>query len=122
MPTPQAPSTGAFFQSSRVPNIPQPVASVEPPRATARREMKGPSGVDDILKTFEEVRRAEAMEAAMPPMPSGPTNQPAVAAVAEIQSIHSDDMRSQAESVRTSGGRRRRRAAVPEGNTLSLNV
>lgn len=122
MPTPQAPSTGAFFQSSRVPNMPQAVASVEPPRATARREMKGPSGVDDILKTFEEVRRAEAMEAAMPPMPSGPANQPAVAAAVEIQSIHSDDMRSQAESVRTSGGRRRRRAAVPEGNTLSLNV
>ncbi len=122
MPTPQAPSTGAFFQSSRVPNVPQPVASVEPPRATARREMKGPSGVDDILKTFEEVRRAEAMEAAMPPMPSGPLNQPAVAAAVEIQSIHSEDMRSQAESVRTSGGRRRRRAAVPEGNTLSLNV
>jgi hypothetical protein len=121
-PSPQIPSTGAFFQSSRVPNMPQSVASVEPPRATARREMKGPSGVDDILKTFEEVRRAEAMEAAMPPMPSGPTNQPAVAAVAEIQSIHSEDMRSQAESVRTSGGRRRRRAAVPEGNTLSLNV
>jgi hypothetical protein len=116
---PQGPSTGAFFQSSRVPNMP---ASVEPPRATARREMKGPSGVDDILKTFEEVRRAEAMEAAMPPMPSGPVNQPAVAAAVEIQSIHSDDMRSQAESVRTSGGRRRRRAAVPEGNTLSLNV
>ena len=122
MPTPQAPSTGAFFQSSRVPNMPQPVASVEPPRATARREMKGPSGVDDILKTFEEVRRAEAMEAAMPPMPSGPLNQPAVAAAVEIQSIHSEDMRSQGESVRTSGGRRRRRAAVPEGNTLSLNV
>jgi hypothetical protein len=122
MPTPQAPSTGAFFQSSRVPNVPQPVASVEPPRATARREMKGPSGVEDILKTFEEVRRAEAMEAAMPPMPSGPINQPAVAAAVEIQSLHSEDMRSQAESVRTSGGRRRRRAAVPEGNTLSLNV
>ena len=121
-PGPQNPSTGAFFQSSRVPNMPQSVASVEPPRATARREMRGPSGVDDILKTFEEVRRAEAMEASMPSMSSGPMNQPAVAAIAEIQSIHSDDMRSQAESVRTSGGRRRRRAAVPEGNTLSLNV
>jgi hypothetical protein len=129
MPTPmapqpqsQGPSTGAFFQSSRVPNMPGPIASVEPPRATARREMRGPSGVDDILRTFEEVRRAEAMEASMPAMASGPTNQPAVAAVEEIRSLHSEDMRSQAESVRTSGGRRRRRAAVPEGNTLSLNV
>lgn len=122
MPMPQGPSTGAFFQSSRVPNMPQPVASVEPPRATARREMRGPSGVDDILKTFEEVRRAEAMEAAMPPMPSGPVNQPAVAAAVELQSLHSEEMRSQADTVRTSGGRRRRKAAVPEGNTLSINV
>jgi hypothetical protein len=121
-PMPQAASTGAFFQSSRVPNVPQPVASVEPPRATARREMRGPSGVEDILKTFEEVRRAEAQEAAMPPMPSGPPNQPAVAAAVEIQSLHSDEMRSQAESQRTSGGRRRRRQAVPDGNVLSLNV
>lgn len=121
MPMPQGPSTGAFFQSSRVPNMPQPVASVEP-RPTARREMRGPSGVDDILKTFEEVRRAEAMEAAMPPMPSGNINQPAVAAAVELQSLHSEEMRSQADTVRTSGGRRRRKAAVPEGNTLSINV
>jgi hypothetical protein len=49
-------------------------------------------------------------------------NQPAVAAAVEIQSIHSEEMRSQAESTRTGGGRRRRRAAVPEGNTLSINV
>jgi hypothetical protein len=129
MPTmqqPQAPSTGAFMQSSRVPNMPASVASVEPPR-TARREMRGPSGVEDILKTFEEVRRAEAMGDALPPMmasqgPSTSQNQPAVAAAVEIQSLHSDELRSQAESTRTGGGRRRRRAAVPEGNTLSLNV
>jgi hypothetical protein len=122
MPMPQT-GTGAFFQSSRVPNMPQPVASVEPPRPTARREMRGPSGVDDILKTFEEVRRAETMETQMPPMSTGPVNnQPAVAAAVELQSLHSEDMRSQAESTRTGGGRRRRRAGVPEGNTLSLNV
>ena len=56
-------TTGAFFGSSarEMPNAPQVIASVEPPRQTARREMKGPtgSGVDDILKTFEEVRRQE---------------------------------------------------------------
>jgi hypothetical protein len=126
-PRAQNPSTGAFMQSSRVPNMPQNVASVEPPR-TARREMRGPSGVEDILKTFEEVRRAEAMGDSLPPMmapPQGPMssqNQPAVAAAVEIQSLHSEELRSQAESTRTGGGRRRRRAAVPEGNTLSLNV
>lgn len=123
MQMPQGPSTGAFFQSSRVPNMPQPVASVEPQKSTARREMRGPSGVDDILKTFEEVRRAEAMEASMPSMASGSMNQPAVSAAVEMQSIHSEEMRSQADTVRTGGGgRRRRKATVPEGNTLSINV
>jgi len=125
-PRAQNPSTGAFMQSSRVPNMPQNVASVEPPR-TARREMRGPSGVEDILKTFEGVRRAEAMGDTLPPMmaPQGPSasqNQPAVAAAVEIQSLHSEEMRSQAESTRTGGGRRRRRAAVPEGNTRGVNV
>jgi hypothetical protein len=123
MQMPQGPSTGAFFQSSRVPNMPQPVASVEAPKSTARREMRGPSGVDDILKTFEEVRRAEAMEASMPSMASGSMNQPAVSAAVEMQSLHSEEMRSQADTVRTGGGgRRRRKATVPEGNTLSINV
>ena len=56
----QMPQAGPFNNSARVPNMPQPVASVEPPRV-ARREMRGPSGVDDILKTFAEVRQAEAM-------------------------------------------------------------
>jgi hypothetical protein len=122
MQMPQGPSTGAFFQSSRVPNMPQPVASVEAPKSTARREMRGPSGVDDILKTFEEVRRAEAMEMSMPSMASGSMNQPAVSAAVEMQSLHSEEMRSQADTVRTGGGRRRRKATVPEGNTLSINV
>ena len=120
---PQGPmSTGAFMQSSRVPNMPQSVASVEPPRATARREMRGPSGVEDILKTFEEVRRAEVQDASMPQFqsPMNSVSQPAMAA-AEIASLHSEDMRSQAESQRTSGGRRRKRQA-PIGNTLNLDV
>lgn len=130
MPSGPTGPTGAFFGSGAMPNAPQVVASVEPPRQTARREMRGPSGVDDILKTFEDVRRAEAMgEAPEIPMPQPPPmmnsmvppamNQPAVAAVMEIESLASGDLASQAESTRT-GGRRRRKAAV--GNTLSLNV
>lgn len=118
MPMMQGQSTGAFFQNSRVPNVPQAVASVEPPKNTARREMRGPSGVDDILKTFEEVRRAEAMEFAnqVPLVPQQP----------ELQSVggHSDEMRSQADTLRSGGGsgRRRRKATVIEGNTLNINV
>jgi hypothetical protein len=131
-------TTGAFFGSSgrEMPNSPQVMASVEPPRQTARKEMRGPSGVDDILKTFEEVRRQEVMGGMgnglegvpmmSPPMMNnmvGPPsmNQPAMAAVMEMESLASGDIGSQAESTRTGGGRRRRKAAI-SGNTLAVNV
>ena len=101
---------------------PQAVASMEPSRQTARREMRGPSGsgVDDILQSFAEARRNESMEGtAFPETPSSP-QQPAMAAAIEIQSMASgDDIGSTTES-RAGGRGRRRRAAV--GNTLSLNV
>lgn len=114
----QMPQAGPFNNSARVPNMPQPVASVEPPRV-ARREMRGPSGVDDILKTFAEVRQAEVsnmnMDINMAQMGSA-------TAAAEMQSVHSEEIRSQTESVRTSGGRRRKRNAPILGNELSINV
>jgi len=129
-------TTGAFFGSSarEMPNAPQVIASVEPPKQTARREMKGPSGVDDILKTFEEVRRQEVMGGMdngmagvgmAPPMMNNMAvpaamNQPAVAAVMEMESVVSGDFGSTTESTRT-GGRRRRKAAIT-GNTLAVNV
>jgi hypothetical protein len=98
--------------------IPRAVAAMEPPRQTARREMSGPSGVDDILQSFAEARRNEAMDGtAFPEVPANP--QPAMAAAIEIQSMGSDDIGSTTES-KAGGGRRRRRQAV--GNTLSLNV
>ena len=123
---------GAFFGSSAqqaaappMAQMPQPVAAMEPPRQTARREMKGPSGVDDILRTFDEVRRNEAMDgsAMMMSPPVDPQQQPALAAAIEIQSMVSgDDIGSTTESTRLGGrsGRRRRAAAI--GNTVSLNV
>lgn len=104
--------------------MPQAVASMEAPRASARREMRGPSGVDDILRTFEEARRNEDMEGAAFPgamAPPSPMNQPAMAAAIEIQSmISGDDGISTTESTRT--GRRGGRRRVPVGNTLSVNV
>ena len=135
-------TTGAFFGSSnrpdftnQMPNTPQVIASVEPQRQqTARREMKGPSGVDDILKTFEEVRRQEVMggmgngmEGSMSPpamnnmVPSAMNNQSAIAAVMEMESIASGDIGSTTESTRTGGGRRRRKTAIT-GNTFAVNV
>ena len=131
-------TTGAFFGSSarevQMPNAPQVIASVEPPRQTARREMKGPSGVDDILNTFAEVRRQEAMGGMdngmagigmSPPMMNNMAvppamNQPAMSAVMEMESLASGDIGSTTESTRT-GGRRRRKAAIT-GNTLAVNV
>ena len=86
--------------------------------------MKGPSGVDDILQTFDQVRRNDAMEgnviqqarAEMQPALSGAMN-----SGIESQSIGgSDDLGSMAGSV--SGRRRGRRAAPPSGSTIALDV
>ena len=132
--------------------MPQSSAAQEPARV-ARKEMKGPSGVDDILNTFREVRSAEVeygmgmmggggfgggmsmgpggpggmgpLGVSMGTGPSGVFNTPASAAAAEIQSLHSEDIRSQAESQYTSAtknGGQRRRKPVPVGNTVTLNV
>ena len=101
--------TGAFFGSSKQ-------------QGAATREMRGPSGVDDILKTFEEVRRAEAVgNFEPPPMSMGAPpamNQPAVQIAAEMESVHSGDLGSTTESSR--GGGRGRRRRQPVGNTITL--
>ena len=107
---------GAFFQGARTGNVPQNIAAQEP--QVARREMRGPSGVDDILRTFEQVRESEASMSILPPQL--PPRSPSAAAIAEIQSQHSEDI-STGQSERTSGGRRRKRAA-PSGSMISLNV
>jgi hypothetical protein len=92
-------------------SMPQSMASME--RPTARREMSGPSGVDDILQSFEAARQAQASDDAFLP-----ESRPATVIATDLQSMASEDLGSTAES--TKGGRRRRRAAV--GNTVSLNV
>jgi hypothetical protein len=108
---------GAFFNS---PQMPQHMAAAPAPQ-TARREMSGPSGVEDILKTFEEVRMAEEQQTNnFPQMPPSAMNNPAAVAAAEIESLASGDLGS-IGTERTSGGRRRRRQA-PAGNVVSLNV
>jgi hypothetical protein len=129
---PQGP--GPFYQSSNspvAPPMPQMPQSMAAQNAipVQRREMRGPSGVDDILKTYQEVRAAELET--NPLMMAGPApifnQQPVMQAVAEIQSIHSrqDDELSQLESVRTgatSQRKGRRKAAIPVANTMALNL
>lgn len=126
-------NAGAFYQSSNAmsgpppaPQMPQQMAAAPMP-PTIRREMKGPSGVDDILKTFQEVRAAEID--AFPSVIPTPifTQQPAVQAAQEIASIHSTPMSQVSiDTTRTAGGTQRRggrrKAAVTEGNTISLNL
>lgn len=138
---PMAP-TGMFYGSSAPqgqmpPQVVQSMMAQEPPKAP-RREMKGPSGVDDILKTFEEARRQESEPMFNPfgggSSPSGnvmmnnpsqgfggsaDVQQPAVSAVSEIQSVMSEEIGSMAES-RRGGGRRRK--AQPVGNIMSMNI
>jgi Family of unknown function (DUF5767) len=120
-PAAPVPPTGSFFGASNAPpmaQVPQSVAAMEP-RQVARREMKGPSGVDDILKTFDEVRRSEAMEA--PADRARAEMQPAMSAAVEVQSIGaSEDLGSMTGSL--SGRRRGRRAAPPSGSTIALDV
>ncbi len=120
--------SGAFYSASGSPPMmtPQPVINQQQKPTTVRREMSGPSGVDDILKTFEEVRRAEmTMNNTMEPT-TGFSTGPAVAATMSgaISVMSGEDMMSHAESHRTGNttGRRRRNTKAPVGNTISLDV
>jgi hypothetical protein len=126
-PSASAAPTGAFFGASAAtppPYVQPPMAQTQ--RPVARREMAGPSGVDDILKTFDEVRASENAANAMNgfQMASGVVTQPAVAAA--MTSAMSEDGRSMADSAMTGATGslkpRRRRAQPPVGNTVSLNV
>ena len=132
---PQMPmnGTGSFYQASNSINSPPPAPQMPQSMAAApsvpvpRREMKGPSGVDDILKTFQEVRAAEidAFPTAVPTPIF--TQQPVIQAVQEINSIHSTPMSHiSTDTTRTIGGTQRRggrrKATIPEGNTIALNL
>ena len=125
-PSPVA-NTGAFFAASAATPASAGQPMQQPPiqiqRQTARRDMTGPSGlgVDDILRTFDEVRRAESAASSIPQMATGYATQPAVAAASIVSA---DELISQADSSRTgpTGRRGRRRAQAPVGNTIALNV
>jgi len=107
------------------------------PSAKARREMRGPTGVDDILKAFE----VERQQAAAPPIasqhssvftPSGPPPTPPRSNGRDGLGTSSDPLSEfgidsgsvGTESTMNTERRRgrRRAAAAPVGVTLNLNV
>jgi hypothetical protein len=113
-----------YNQGTQV-QTPQPMAAAAPP-PIIRNEMKGPQGMDDILKTFQEVRSAEMTP---PPIMIPPQTQyqtqPARQAMSELESLHSMSPRSAVESTVTgsTGQRRgRRKAAIPTGNMVTLDL
>ena len=126
---PPGPTGGFFGSSGRSPANPSQMSSGSAAVASdpgQRREMKGPSGVDDILRTFEDVRKAEMESIGVRSMLVNVTiptqQQPAMVAVSELQSVASDEY-SQADSTRSGMNRRRAgRRPAPVGSTVSLDV
>ena len=114
---PQMPQMQQPFYQSPI-QTPQNVAAAPAP-PVQRREMRGPSGVDDILKTFQEVR-ANELESNPVMMPQVFNQQPAVQVLNEISDNISQADSNFSESQPTN--RRRRKAANPSGNTMTLNL
>jgi hypothetical protein len=129
-------SAGQFYQSSNGMTSSQPMQQMPQSMMAAssapvqRREMRGPSGVDDILKTFQEVRAAEIdVNPVMIPQASSMfSQQPAVQAISEINSINSTPMSEMSTDTTRTGstgqrsGRGRRKPTQPVANTFELNL
>jgi hypothetical protein len=135
MPQQQQQQMGAnpFNQSSggMAPPMQMPQSSyAQQQQQPQRREMKGPSGVDDILKTFQEVRNAELEinPISIPAPEPSYYQQPARQAAFEISSIHTtplSDVGSDATRAGSTGqraNRGRRKVQTPVGNTMTLNL
>ena len=118
---------GMSDRSSRRPSVQQPppptynanagmfptgFASTQPPTPpmTARREMRGPTGVDDILRSLNQAGE-NVPDRAVPP-PASPM---------DAEEVHSVRSGFTTETARAAG-RSRRRTAQPVGGTLTLSV
>lgn len=104
--TPMGSGIGAPIQS----NDPRGGISMEIPPATARREMRGPSGVADILAALESAGQTNNRSVPTPAMDAE-----------DLGSVMSGQT---TETQRRAGMSRRRKATVaqPMGSTLTLNV
>ena len=114
-----------FYQPQPFQEMPRPPQSMsqQPQQPVQRNEMRGPQGMEDILKTFQEVRSAEMVP---PPIviPQG-MSQPARQAMSELSSLHSMSPRSEVESSftgSTTQRRGRRKVNIPVANTVTLDL
>jgi hypothetical protein len=102
-PPPMGGGMGGMFGS-----MPSPT-NMAPPPPTARREMRGPHGVEDILRTLNQAGES---------IPDRSVPQPASPHAVDLEDTHS--IRSGFTSATASG--RKRRTTQPVGATLTLNV
>ncbi len=106
MPAPPAPMYNPNVSfASAVPPSP-------PAMATARREMRGPSGVDDILRSLGQAGE-DLPDRSVPP-PASP--------MIDAEEVHSVRSGFTTATDRAAGRSRRRTTAQPVGATLTLNV
>ena len=86
------------------------------PAMTARREMRGPSGVEDILRTLETAGGNPPNRAVPPPAQNIDAE--------DLGSVHSGMTGMTSETMRRQGLHRRRKPTTtqPTGATLTLNV
>jgi len=123
---PQQQPQQPFYQPQSFQEMPRPPQSMsqQPQQPVQRNEMRGPQGMEDILKTFQEVRSAEMVP---PPIviPQGMSQQPARQAMSELSSLHSMSPRSEVESSftgSTTQRRGRRKVNIPVANTVTLDL
>jgi hypothetical protein len=83
-----------------------------PAMATARREMRGPSGVEDILRSLGQAGE-DLPDRSVPP-PASP--------MIDAEEVHSVRSGFTTATERAAGRSRRRTTAQPVGATLTLNV
>jgi hypothetical protein len=108
---PPSPMGNGMFGGGAMMGEPAPIAPPAPIQ-TARREMRGPAGVEDILRTLNQA--GEAMPERVVPPPASPTFD----VMDDVQSIRSGFTTETARAA----GRSRRRTTQPVGATLTLNV
>lgn len=104
---PMAPPAPMYNPNVSFANPPSP-----PGMATARREMRGPTGVDDILRSLGQAGE-DLPDRSVPP-PASPQ--------IEADEVHSVRSGFTTATERAAGRSRRRTNAQPVGATLTLNV